>query len=139
MTTISKGRECILAATVIRLRRRPFDWKTFNCALAAAEIARPYAEIDFAAIDALKEKCKGKLSARRLIKTAGGLDKIVDGLGLEAIGVSQAMRGDLLLFHEDERDQTLGINFDGIMAVVPGETQLGYLRVLDARKAWRIR
>lgn len=137
--TISNGRESILAATVIRLRRRPFDWKTFNCALAAAEIARPYADIDFPAIDKLRDKCKGKLSALRIIKQAGGLDKIVDGLGLERIEVSYARRGDCLMFGEELAEQTLGINYDGALAVVPGETQLGFMRVLDAKAAWKVR
>lgn len=71
--------------------RMPFDWKTNSCAHFAAGAVLAQTGRD---VMPLLPHWTTELGARRVIKRAGGLDKITDGI-LRRIHPSQARRGDI--------------------------------------------
>jgi hypothetical protein len=131
-----ESREDKLIKAVERYRHKAFDWKTFNCGLAAADIASSYCNRDYA--EKWRPLCSGRISAMKAVLRAGGLEQVVDDLGLECISVKMARRGDVVLTTEDRRTQALGIVYDGARAVFPTQFGLAYVNVFNCAKAWRV-
>lgn len=138
MTTGSmcKSREDKLIEAVERLRTTPFDWREFNCGLAAAEIASSYCGKDYA--EKFRPLCQGRYTATKLVLKAGGLDNIMDDLGFEEISLKMARRGDCILVGGIKKRQALGIVYDGKRAVISTSFGLAYVKVLECAKAWRV-
>ena len=137
-TTDRRSREDKLVEAVEALRGRPFDWKTFNCGLAAAEIARAYCGKDHA--EKFRPLCEGRLSAMRIVRKAGGLANIMEDLGFEEIPVNFARRGDCVLSKGKGRArEALGIVCSGRRAVFPTKYGLGYIDALQCAKGWRVK
>jgi hypothetical protein len=120
---------------VAMLSGKHFDWATFNCGLAAADIAMAYCDKDYA--EKFRPLCQGHLSAARIVKKAGGMINLMDSLGFESIPVSLARRCDCVL--SSGKLASFGIVYDGLRAVFPTKFGLGYINVLECQKAWRVK
>ncbi len=133
MTTTVSRKE-LLKRAVEKYRHERFDWATFNCGLAAASIAMSYCGIDHA--KKFRPLCRGRLSAMRIVKKAGGLAGLMDSLGFDEIPVSEAEVCDCVL--SPGKFASLGIVHDEIRAVFPTSFGLGYIDVEQCQKAWRV-
>lgn len=129
-----KSREDKLIEAVEKYRHRSFDWRNFNCGLAAALIAKEYCGKDYG--EKFRPLCEGKLSAMRLVRKHGGLDKLMDSLDFEEVPVPMAKRGDCVL--SASKHPALGIVYDGLNAVFPTQFGLAFVKVFDCRKAWKV-
>jgi hypothetical protein len=126
-----------LNAAIDAARDRPFEWGTHDCALFAFNIVRDLTGIDYAsayrgnyhtaqgAARALRKQGKGTLRA-----TVGGV------LGTE-VPPPTARRGDLLLWCQPKRGDTIGVCIDDRGAFV-GPAGLVFVPVKDCEAAWHV-
>lgn len=140
MTTIGRRPDWPerMLAEIEAAATRPFSWGGHDCTLFAADVVRAMTDHDYAA--AARGRYKSRRGALRLLKPYGGLEGLVDSLGLVERPLAFAQRGDVVLADattDPAEGPSLGI-YDGAVALFAAPVGLARLPLHACRRAWRI-
>lgn len=126
-----------LNARLEAARDREFVWGEHDCALFAADVARDLTGVDHAA--AFRGQYATAAGAARALRKHGrGTLRATAGAMLGAeIEPLKAQRGDLLLWVQSERGETLGVCV-GAQGAFAGPKGLVFIPVKDCVTAWRV-
>lgn len=134
MTTRRDNWPDLLAKFIHERRSEPFAWAVNDCCIFAADWVNVCTGTDYA------EKWRGRYStaigARRFLDDAGGVEALVDSLGLDRIQPQRAGRGDIVA-QEAGRGITLGICL-GVTTAFVAKTGLVFGSIENAKSAWKI-
>jgi len=120
-----------------------FNWANWNCAIAAAQVAKSYCGIDYS--EKYFSKCKGMLSALRIVKKAGGLGRLIEETDLVEIPHEQSQIGDFalgeinLMKRSIPHRQSLGIVCDNGTAIFPSMNGYFRLDLENCIKIWEVK
>ncbi len=117
-----------------RKRRAPFAWGSNDCCLFAADWVQICTGVDYA--QAWRGSYSSGLGAVRLLDEAGGVEAMVDALGLQRVAPQLAGRGDIVA-QEAGRGMTLGICI-GVTTAFVAKTGLVFGPIENIETAWRI-
>jgi hypothetical protein len=124
-----------LLAQFIEARRvQPFAWGLNDCCIFAADWVEICTGEDHA--KAWRGRYASALGAARVLDEAGGVEALVDALGLQRIAPKLAGRGDIVA-QETGRGMTLGICL-GETTAFAAKTGLLFGPITNVETAWRI-
>lgn len=124
--------ECVIQ-TVEDYRHEPFDWATFNCALASATMAEVWTGIDYA--ESWRHLCSGRISSTRIV-LKHGWTKLMTESGLSVIDVENASIGDFVLTAGKGRQQAIGVVYSDTKSAVPTIYGMGNVKTLLCDRAF---
>jgi hypothetical protein len=134
MTTRRDNWPDLLAKFIHGRRSEPFQWGVNDCCIFAADWVDVCTGTDYA------EKWRGRYStaigARRFLDDAGGVEALVDSLGLDRTQPQRAGRGDIVA-QDAGRGITLGICL-GVTTAFVAKTGLVFGSIENAKSAWKI-
>jgi hypothetical protein len=134
MTTRRENWPDLLAKFIHQRRSEPFQWGFNDCCIFAADWVDVCTGTDYA------EKWRGRywtaIGARRFLDDAGGVEALVDSLGLDRIQPQRAGRGDIVA-QDAGRGITLGICL-GVTTAFVAKTGLVFGSIENAKTAWKI-
>ena len=134
MTTRRDNWPELLAKFIDARRSQPFAWGVNDCCIFAADWVNVCTGTDYA------EKWRGRYStaigARRFLDDAGGVEALVDSLGLDRTQPQRAGRGDIVA-QDAGRGITLGICL-GVTTAFVAKTGLVFGSIENAKSAWKI-
>jgi hypothetical protein len=115
-------------------RSAPFEWHRWDCCSAAADWVRVCTGRDLFA--AWADRYQTGAVAQRLIKKAGGLRALIEGVLGPALPAEWAQRGDVVLVEIDGRE-SLAVCLGGV-AAGPGEDGMAFVKLEGWLCAWRV-
>ena len=124
----------LLAQFIEQRREQPFAWAVNDCCIFAADWVQTCTGVDYA--QAWRGRYSSGLGAVRFLDEAGGVEALVDALGLQRVTPQQAGRGDIVA-QEGGRGITLGICL-GATTVFVSKTGLIFGSLQNVETAWRI-
>jgi hypothetical protein len=134
MTTRRENWPDLLAKFIHGRRSEPFRWGFNDCCIFAADWVNVCTGTDYA------EKWRGRYStaigARRFLDDAGGVEALVDSLGLDRTQPQRAGRGDIVA-QDAGRGITLGICL-GVTTAFVAKSGLVFGSIENANSAWKI-
>jgi hypothetical protein len=134
MTTRRDNWPELLAKFIDERRSQPFAWGFNDCCIFAADWVDVCTGTDYA------EKWRGRywtaIGARRFLDDAGGVEALVDSLGLDRTQPQRAGRGDIVA-QDAGRGITLGICL-GVTTAFVAKTGLVFGSIENAKSAWKI-
>ena len=134
MTTRRENWPDLLAKFIDGRRSEPFQWGFNDCCIFAADWVDVCTGTDYA------EEWRGRywtaIGARRFLDDAGGVEALVDSLGLDRIKPQRAGRGDIVA-QDAGRGITLGICL-GVTTAFVAKTGLVFGSIENAKSAWKI-
>lgn len=134
MTTRRDNWPSLLAQFIEQRREEPFAWGVNDCCTFAADWVEVCAGVDYA--KAWRGRYVSGLGAARFLDEAGGVEALVDALGLQRIELQLAGRGDIVA-QETGRGMTLGICL-GVTTAFVAKTGLVFGPIANVKTAWRI-
>ena len=134
MTTRRDNWPNLLAQFIEQRREQPFAWAVNDCCIFAADWVQTCTGVDSA--QAWRGRYSSGLGAVRFLDEAGGVEALVDALGLQRVTPQQAGRGDIVA-QEAGRGITLGICL-GVTTAFVGKTGLVFGPITNVETAWRI-
>jgi hypothetical protein len=124
----------LLAQFIEARRNQPFAWGSNDCCMFAADWVELCTGEDYA--KTWRDRYSSALGAVRFLDEAGGVEALVDSLGLQRIAPQLAGRGDIVA-QEAGRGVTLGICL-GVTTAFVAEGGLVFGPLLNVETAWRI-
>tara|TARA_R110000851_G_scaffold250095_2_gene402549 strand:- start:423 stop:824 length:402 start_codon:yes stop_codon:yes gene_type:complete len=124
--------ECVIQ-TIEDYRHKPFNWATFNCALASATMAEVWTGIDYAA--EWRPLCSGRISSTRIV-LKNGWSKLMTQAGLTVIDVEDASIGDFVLTEGKGKQQAIGVVYSDTTSAVPTIYGMGNVQTLCCATAF---
>jgi hypothetical protein len=124
----------LLAQFIEARRAQPFAWGSNDCCTFAADWVEICTGEDYA--KAWRGRYTSALGAARVLDEAGGVEALVDALGLQRIGPKLAGRGDIVA-QEAGRGMTLGICL-GETTAFAAKAGLLFGPITNVETAWRI-
>jgi hypothetical protein len=124
----------LLAQFIEQRREQPFAWGVNDCCIFAADWVQLCTGEDYA--KAWRGRYVSGLGAVRVLDEAGGVEALVDALGLDRVAAQQAGRGDIVA-QEAGRGMTLGICL-GVNTAFVAKTGLVFGPVSNVETAWKI-
>ena len=134
MTTRRDNWPNLLAQFIEQRREQPFAWAVNDCCIFAADWVELCTGVDYA--QAWRGRYSSGLGAARFLDEAGGVEALVDALGLQRVTPQQAGRGDIVA-QEAGRGITLGICLGDTTAFV-AKSGLVFGPITNVETAWRI-
>lgn len=134
MTTRRDNWPNLLAQFIEQRREQPFAWAVNDCCIFAADWVELCTGVDYA--QAWRGRYSSGLGAVRFLDEAGGVEALVDALGLQRATPQQAGRGDIVA-QEAGRGITLGICLGDTTAFV-AKSGLVFGPITNVETAWRI-
>ena len=134
MTTRRDNWPNLLAQFIEQRREQPFAWAVNDCCTFAADWVAVCTGTDHA--QPWRGRYSSGLGAVRFLDEAGGVEAMVDALGLQRIAPQQAGRGDIVA-QEAGRGITLGICL-GVTTAFVAKTGLVFGPITNVETAWRI-
>ena len=134
MTTRRDNWPSLLAQFIEARREQPFAWGSNDCCIFAANWVETCTGVDHAL--AWRGRYSSGLGAARFLDEAGGVEALVDALGLQRVAPQLAGRGDIVA-QETGRGMTLGICL-GETTVFVAKTGLVFGPISNVETAWRI-
>lgn len=122
----------------------PFEWGEHDCALSVCNHIHAMTGVDVGAeLRSTYSSPEAAASAiQALTGTGNTLEHAVEHItaahGFAEVGVKLAHRGDVVLFDRPEGAALGIVHLNGRHAILTGPDGLYRLRVLDARRAWRV-
>jgi hypothetical protein len=124
----------LLAQFIEARRAQPFAWGSNDCCILAADWVEICTGEDHA--KAWRGRYSSAIGAVRFLDQAGGLEALVDALGLNRVAPQLAGRGDIIA-QEAGRGVTLGICL-GVTTAFAAKTGLLFGPITNVETAWRI-
>ena len=124
----------LLAQFIESRRDQPFAWGSNDCCIFAADWVELCTGEDYA--KAWRNHYSSALGAVRVLDEAGGVEALVDALGLQRVAPQMAGRGDIVA-QETGRGMTLGICL-GVTTAFVAKTGLVFGPIANVETAWRI-
>ena len=124
----------LLAQFIEARRAQPFAWGSNDCCIFAADWVEICTGEDHA--KAWRGRYTSALGAARVLDEAGGVEALVDALGLQRIAPKLAGRGDIVA-QEAGRGMTLGICL-GETTAYTAKTGLLFGPITNVETAWKI-
>ena len=134
MTTRRDNWPNLLAQFIEQRREQPFAWAVNDCCIFAADWVAVCTGTDHA--QPWRGRYSSGLGAVRVLNEAGGVEALVDALGLQRVTPQQAGRGDIVA-QEAGRGITLGICL-GVTTAFVAKTGLVFGPITNVETAWRI-
>ena len=134
MTTRRDNWPNLLAQFIEQRREQPFAWAVNDCCIFAADWVQTCTGVDYA--QAWRGRYSSGLGAVRFLDEAGGVEALVDALGLQRVAPQLAGRGDIVA-QEAGRGVTLGICL-GVTTAFVAKTGLVFGPITNVETAWRI-
>ena len=134
MTTRRDNWPNLLAQFIEQRREQPFAWGVNDCCIFAADWVQLCTGEDYA--KAWRGRYSTPINARRFLNEAGGVEALVEALGLQRIESPLAGRGDIVA-QETGRGMTLGICLGETTAFV-AKAGLVFGPISNVETAWRI-
>lgn len=124
------------AALIAQHHRAPFAWGAHDCCQWGRKLIIAVRGVDPAQGWKLRpyKTAKGALGQ---LQRLGGIEQLPGRAGLEAIAVSYAQRGDLILGEVQPGQLGFGV-CTGASTAYAGEKGLVYHPTLNAQRAWRL-
>jgi hypothetical protein len=123
-----------LAAYLLKVQDRPFDWGTHDCCTLAADWALELIGVD--PIAPYRGLYTNAVGARRLILKHGGIEAAFTAALGSPVAPAYARRGDLVLA-EYQLGPTVGI-CGGVDACFPGIDRLHWFPTSGSQLAWSL-
>ena len=124
----------LLAQFIEARRAQPFAWGSNDCCIFAADWVEICTGEDHAKV--WRGRYTSALGAARVLDEAGGVEALVDALGLQRIAPKLAGRGDIVA-QEAGRGMTLGICL-GETTAYTAKTGLLFGPITNVETAWKI-
>ena len=124
----------LLAQFIEQRRDQPFAWGVNDCCTFAADWVQLCTGVDYA--QAWRGRYVSGLGAVRVLDDAGGVEALLDALGLQRVAPQQAGRGDIVA-QQAGRGVTLGICL-GVTTAFVAEAGLVFGPLSSVETAWRI-
>jgi hypothetical protein len=124
----------LLVQFIEQRREQPFAWGSNDCCTFAADWVQLCTGEDHA--KTWRNRYSSGLGAARFLEEAGGVEALVDALGMQRIEPQLAGRGDIVA-QETGRGMTLGICLGETTAFV-AKGGLVFGPILNVETAWRI-
>jgi hypothetical protein len=124
----------LLAQFIEARRKKPFAWGSNDCCTFAADWVETCTGVDYA--QTWRGRYSSGLDAVRVLDQTGGVEALVDSLGLLRVTPQRAGRGDIVA-QRAEHGLTLGISL-GLTTAFVAKTGLVFERISNAETAWRI-
>jgi len=124
----------LLAQFIEQRRDQPFAWGVNDCCTFAADWVQLCTGVDYA--QAWRGRYVSGLGAVRVLDEAGGVEALVDALGLHRVAPQLAGRGDIVA-QQAGRGVTLGICL-GVTTAFVAEDGLVFGPLSSVETAWRI-
>jgi hypothetical protein len=124
----------LLAQFIEARREQPFAWGSNDCCTFAADWVEVCTGVDYA--KAWRGRYSSGLGAVRVLDEAGGVEALVDALGLQRVAPQLAGRGDIVA-QEAGRGMTLGICLGETTAFV-AKGGLVFGPISNVETAWKI-
>jgi hypothetical protein len=124
----------LLANFIEQKRDQPFAWGVNDCCTFAADWVQLCTGVDYA--QAWRGRYSSALGAVRVLDEAGGVEALVDALGLHRVEPQLAGRGDIVA-QQAGRGVTLGICL-GVTTAFVAETGLVFGPLSSVETAWKI-
>ena len=134
MTTRRDNWPNLLAQFIEARREQPFAWGSNDCCTFGADWVETCTGVDYAL--AWRGRYSSGLGAVRVLDEAGGVEALVDALGLQRVAPQLAGRGDIVA-QETGRGMTLGICL-GVSTAFVAKTGLVFGPIENVETAWRI-
>lgn len=134
MTTRRDNWPDLLAQFIEQRRDQPFAWAQNDCCIFAADWVELCTGVDYA--QPWRGRYSSGLGAVRFLDEAGGVEALVEALGLQRVTPQQAGRGDIVT-QEAGRGITLGICLGDRTAFV-AKSGLVFGPITNVETAWRI-
>lgn len=134
MTTRRDNWPNLLAQFIEQRRGQPFAWSVNDCCTFAADWVAVCTGTDHA--QPWRGRYSSGLGAVRFLDEAGGVEALVDALGLQRVAPQVAGRGDIVA-QEAGRGITLGICL-GVTTAFVAKTGLVFGPITNVETAWRI-
>lgn len=124
----------LLAQFIEARRAQPFAWGSNDCCIFAADWVEICTGEDYA--KSWRGRYSSAIGAVRFLDQAGGLEALVDALGLQRVAPQLAGRGDIIA-QEAGRGVTLGICL-GVTTAFAAKTGLVFGPITNVETAWKI-
>lgn len=124
----------LLAQFIEARRAQPFAWGSNDCCIFAADWVEICTGEDYA--KTWRGRYTSAIGAVRFLDQAGGLEALVDALGLNRVSPQLAGRGDIIA-QEAGRGVTLGICL-GVTTAFAAKTGLVFGPITNVETAWKI-
>ena len=124
----------LLAQFIEARRAQPFAWGSNDCCIFAADWVEICTGEDYA--KTWRGRYTSAIGAVRFLDQAGGLEALVDALGLNRVSPQLAGRGDIIA-QEAGRGVTLGICL-GVTTAFVAKTGLVFGPITNVETAWKI-
>jgi len=124
----------LLAQFIEARRAQPFAWGSNDCCIFAADWVEICTGEDYA--KTWRGRYTSAIGAVRFLDQAGGLEALVDALGLNRVAPQLAGRGDIIA-QEAGRGVTLGICL-GVTTAFVAKTGLVFGQITNVETAWKI-
>jgi hypothetical protein len=124
----------LLAQFIEQRRDQPFAWGVNDCCTFAADWVQLCTGVDYA--QAWRGRYVSGLGAVRVLDEAGGVEVLVDSLGLNRVTPQLAGRGDIVA-QQAGRGVTLGVCL-GVTTAFVAEDGLVFGPLSSVETAWRI-
>lgn len=124
----------LLAQFIEARRAQPFAWGSNDCCIFAADWVEICTGVDYA--KTWRSRYTSAIEAVRFLDQAGGLEALVDALGLNRVSPQLAGRGDIIA-QEAGRGVTLGICL-GVTTAFAAKTGLVFGPITNVETAWKI-
>ena len=134
MTTRRDNWPNLLAQFIEQRREQPFAWAVNDCCIFAADWVETCTGVDYA--QTWRGRYSSGLGAVRFLDEAGGVEALVDALGLQRVTPQQAGRGDIVA-QEAGRGITLGICL-GVTTAFATKNGLAFGSIANAEKSWKV-
>jgi hypothetical protein len=123
----------LLAQFIEQRREQPFAWGSNDCCIFAADWVQLCTGVDYA--KAWRGRYSSGLGAVRVLDEAGGVEALVDLLGLQRVAPQLAGRGDIVA-QEAGHGITLGICL-GATTVYVAKSGLIFGSLQSVESAWK--
>ena len=134
MTTRRDNWPNLLVQFIEQRREQPFAWAVNDCCIFAADWVELCTGEDHA--KTWRGRYSSGLGAVRFLDEAGGVEALVDALGLQRVTPQQAGRGDIVA-QEAGRGITLGICL-GVTTAFVTKNGLAFGSIANAEKSWKV-
>jgi hypothetical protein len=124
----------LLAQFIEQRRDQPFAWGVNDCCIFAADWVEVCTGEDYA--KTWRGRYVSGLGAVRFLDEAGGVEALVDALGLQRVAPQLAGRGDIVA-QEAGRGMTLGICL-GVTTAFVTKNGLAFGSIANAEKSWKV-